>query len=32
MWNFENKLNKLIYKYLNMFFNNQFNLYTKNKM
>lgn len=31
MWNFENKLNN-IYKYLNMFFNNQFNLYTKNKM
>lgn len=31
MWNFENKLNN-IYKYLNIFFNNQFNLYTKNKM
>lgn len=31
MWNFKNKLNN-IYKYLNMIFNNQFNLYTKNKM
>lgn len=31
MWNFKNKLNN-IYKYLNMIFNNQFNLYTKNKI
>lgn len=31
MWNFKNKLNN-IYKYLNIIFNNQFNLYTKNKI
>lgn len=31
MWNLKNKLNN-IYKYLNMIFNNQFNLYTKNKI